>query len=75
MFFNTECASFHSDSPEERGRFVGISENSGHDMTFKILNVSNNKIINRSNVAPVNDSKSPDLRSDPLTYPELIKST
>ena len=51
-----------------------ISENFGHDMTFKILNSSANKIINRSKTRPVNDSKSPNLRSNPVTSPEVIKS-
>ena len=54
--------------------FVGISENVGHDMTFKIINRSTNKIINRSTVRPENDKKSPNLRADPLTSPEIIKS-
>ena len=38
VFFNTEDNYFPSDSPEERGCFVGISDNVGYDMTFKILN-------------------------------------
>jgi len=38
------------DNPEERlGRFVGISENVGHSMTFKILSESN-QIIHRASV-------------------------
>ena len=65
---------FPSDSPEERGSFVVISENVGHDMTFKILNASTNKTINRSNVRSANDNKSPNLRADPETSPEVIKS-
>ena len=40
FFFNTNDDYFPSGSPEERGRFVGISENVGHDMTFKIINSS-----------------------------------
>ena len=61
MLFNIEDASFPSDSPEERGHFVGISENAGHDVTFKILNSSTNKIINRSNVRSAKHNKSPNL--------------
>ena len=43
-------------------------------MTFKILNTSTNKIINRSNVMPVNYDTSPDLRDNPLTSPEVMKT-
>ena len=59
VFFNAGDASFSSDSPEHKGRFVRISENIGHDVTFKILNISTNKIINRSNVTPANDNELP----------------
>ena len=74
IFFNTEDASFSTDSPEERGSFVGISENVGYDMNFKILNNSTNKITNTSNVRSTNDNKSPNLRANPVTSPEVIKS-
>ena len=74
IFFNTEDSSFPIDSPEERGQFVGISEHFGHDMNFKILNVSTNEIINRSNIRSVNDSKNLNLRAYPVTSPEVIKS-
>ena len=72
--FNTGDTNFPSDALEERGRFVGIIENVGRDMTFKILNSSTNKIINRSNGRPVNGDKSPNLRANPLTSPEVMKS-
>ena len=72
-FFNTEDASFPSVSPEERERFVGISENFGHDTTFKILNSSTNKIINSSNVRSSNYDKSPSLLANPVTSTEVIK--
>ena len=55
VFFNTEDNAFPSEIPEVRGRLVGISENVGHDMIFKILNSSTNKIINRSNVRSAKD--------------------
>ena len=54
--------------------FVGISENVGHDMTFKILNSSTNKIINRSNVRSAKDKEHPNLRAEPLNSPEVIRS-
>ena len=53
---------------------MGISENVGLDVTFKILNSSTNKILNRSDVRHVNDRKSPNIRTDPMTSPEAIKS-
>ena len=74
VLFNTEGTYFPSDSPEEIGRFVRISENAGHDMTFKILNSSTNKIFTRSNVRPAKDDKSPNLRADPITSPKVIVS-
>ena len=71
--FNTEDASFTSDVPEERESFVGISKNVGHEMTFKIINISTNKIVNRSNVRPSNDDKHHNLRADAIASPKLIK--
>ena len=41
-------------------------------MTFKILNSSTNKIINRSNVRLARDKASPNLRDDPVTSPKVI---
>ena len=55
-------------------RFAGIIENVGHDMTFKILNSSANKIVNRSNFRSANDYVSPNLRADHFSSPEVIKS-
>ena len=43
-------SNFLSDFLEERGRFVGISENVGHQIIFKILFDSSKKIIHCSNV-------------------------
>ena len=53
---------------------MGISENVVHGMTFKINNSSTNKTINMSNVRPANDDKSSNIRADPATSPEVIKS-
>ena len=68
-FFNTEDSVFPSDSPEERRWFVGISKNIGYHMTFKILNESTNKIVNRSNIRADSDKESPNLRAGPVTSP------
>ena len=57
-----------------RGRFVGISENVGHNVTFIKLNASTNKIISRSAVTPAYGDKTTILRADLLNSPEVIKS-
>ena len=74
MLFNTEDPPLPSDSLEEIRRFTGISENVGHEMTFKIINYSTNKNSNKSNVRSANDNESPNLRADNIASPELIKS-
>ena len=45
FYFNEIDNSLPSETSKVRGRFAGISENFGHDITFKILNSSTNKII------------------------------
>ena len=47
VFYQMRDASFPSDSTECLGRFVGIAENGGHAMSYKILTDSD-KIITRS---------------------------
>ena len=74
VLLNTEDDSFPSNIAEERGCFVGISDNVGHDMNFTILNSSNNNVENRSKVMSANDDKSPNLRADHIASPEVIKS-
>ena len=39
---------FPSQTDEEKGRWVGVSESVGHAMTYMILNEDTNKIIHRS---------------------------
>ena len=43
-------------------------------MTLKILNSSTNKIINTSNVRPDSNKEPPNLRANPVTFPEAIAS-
>ena len=74
VYFKLDDSSFPSDSTEETGRFVGISENVGHYMAFSILITTTNKVINISSVRPAGDPASPNLRLDPLTTPEIVKS-
>ena len=50
VYFKEDDSDFPSDSREHRGQFIGISENVGHIMTFKILTDDTLKIVHRSNV-------------------------
>ena len=45
IYFQDTESSFPNDTNETRGRFVGISENVGHDMTFRVFNPGPNKLI------------------------------
>ena len=45
VYYMAQETSFPSESKEERGRFVGIAENVGHAMTYKILTDNTNKVI------------------------------
>lgn len=47
VYYATYDAKFPSDSSESLGRFVGIGQNVGHAMTFKIL-TAGDKLIHRS---------------------------
>ena len=71
--FLHDDSDFPSESKEERGRWIGISENVGHDVTFKILSDKTCKIIHRSNVRSANDPLESNIRLDPLTIPKVIK--
>jgi hypothetical protein len=48
--FKVDDAPFPSTSREERGHFVGISQNVGHAMTYKILCDKSLKVLHRSNL-------------------------
>ena len=50
VYYKVDDSDFPSESRERRGYFVGIAENVGHQMTFKILTDDTNKVICRSNV-------------------------
>jgi hypothetical protein len=78
VYYKLDDSTFPSESREKSGRFVGIAENVGHFMTFKILNEDTKKIIFRSNVRSALDPKTKNLRLDPLSgetsIPVIIKS-
>ena len=74
MHFNIDNAGFPSKSTEIKGRFVGISENAGHAMTFRIFNPAASKIADRSNVMLVDEPDLPNLKADCLAAPDVAKS-
>jgi hypothetical protein len=76
VYYLVDEATFPSDSKELCGRWVGVSKNVGHFMTYKILTDDTYWIIHRSNIRLVADPHSRDLRLDPLNdeLPEVIWS-
>jgi hypothetical protein len=76
MYYHDDDSPFPSASKECRGRWVGISENVGNFMTFKILTDDTHKIIYRSNLRSARDPNAQNLCIDPLntTSPEVIRS-
>jgi hypothetical protein len=67
---------FPSESKELRGRWVSVSNNVGHFMTYKILTDDTRQIIHCSNIRSVADPNARNLRLDPLNDkpPEVIWS-
>ena len=61
---------FPSDSPELEGHWVGIYENIGHRMTYKIL-TANLHVIPRSAIRAANNSAAPNLRAATLRGEDL----
>ena len=57
---------FPSDTREQRGYFVGITEHVGQAVTFKILTDNTLKVINRYNICSADLSLEHNLRRDPL---------
>ena len=50
VYYRHDDSEFPSDTREGHGYFVGIAENVGHAMTFKILTSDTKKVIYRSSV-------------------------
>jgi hypothetical protein len=65
-----------SKSKELRGRWVGVSKNVGHFMTYKILTDNTRRIIHRSNIRSAADPNARNLHLDLLNDepPEVIWS-
>jgi hypothetical protein len=50
VYYLVDETTFPSESKELRGRWVGVSKNVGHFMTYKILTDDTRQIIHRSNI-------------------------
>ena len=66
IYYKVDDSNLPSGTCEERGHFVGIAENVGHAMTFKILTDDTNTVINRSNIRSAGLPLEYNLRLDPL---------
>jgi hypothetical protein len=76
VYYLVDETTFPSESKELHGRWVGVSENVGHFMTYKILTDNTHWIIHRSNIPSAADPNARNLRLDPLNDkpPEVIWS-
>jgi hypothetical protein len=76
VYYFVDETTFPSESKELHGRWVGVSENVGHFMTYKILTDDTHRIIHRSNIRSAADPNARNLRLDPLNDepPEVIRS-
>ena len=77
VYYAVDDARFPSDSREKRGRWVGIAENIGHALTYKIFVEETKQVIPRSNVRSALNPGEKNLRLDPLdgeTVREFVKS-
>jgi hypothetical protein len=76
VYYLVDETTFPSESKELCGRWVGVSENVGHFMTYKILTDDTRWIIHRSNIRSAADPNARNLHLDPLNDepPEVIRS-
>jgi hypothetical protein len=76
VYYLVDETTFPSKSKELRRRWVGVSENVGHFMTYKILMDDTRRIIHRSNICLAADPNARNLHLDPLNDkpPEVIRS-
>jgi hypothetical protein len=76
VYYLVDETTFPSESKELRGRWVGVSENVGHFMTYKILTDDTRRIIHHSNIHSMADPNARNLHLDLLNDkpPEVIQS-
>jgi hypothetical protein len=65
VYYKKVDGHFPSDSVEDFGHIVGISDHCGHALTYKVLNPSTLKVIHRSLLRPAN-TLDPNLRAELL---------
>jgi hypothetical protein len=76
VYYLVDETTFQSESKELCGRWVGVSDNVGHFMTYKILTDDTRWTIHRSNIRLATDPNARNLHLDPLhdEPPEVIRS-
>jgi hypothetical protein len=74
VYYKLDDSDLPSDTREERGRWIGISEHVGHAMTFLILTDDTKHVIHRSNIRTACDPSTANLRLDPLNDKPLSNS-
>jgi hypothetical protein len=76
VYYLVDETTFPSKSKELCGRWVGVSKNVGHFMTYKILTDDTHQVIHRSNIHSVADPHARNLHLDLLNDkpPEVIQS-
>jgi hypothetical protein len=65
VYYKKVDGHFPSDSVEDVGHIVGISDHCGHALTYKVLNPSTMKVLHRSLIRPA-DPLDPNLRAESL---------
>jgi hypothetical protein len=76
VYYHDDDTPFPSANKECHGRWVGISENVGNFMTFKILTDDTHKVIYHSNLRSARDPTAQNLLIDLLNTgpPKVIHS-
>ena len=64
--FRPEDNHFPSQSPELKGRIVGVATNVGHILTYRVHHEASGRILCRSNLRPVSSDR-PNLRLDQIS--------
>ena len=76
VYYRLEDCDFPSESTEKLGHFVGISDNVGYALTFKVLTDDTQKVIHRSHIRSALDPTTKNLRVEPesLPAPVIVKN-
>jgi hypothetical protein len=76
VYYLVDETNFPSESKELHGQWVGVSENVGHFMTYKIMTGDTRRIIYHSNIRSATDPNAQNLHLDPLNDepPEVVRS-